>query len=266
MADGTVYTTNASGQLVSVTSIVHTPGQPDVTTTTTYTDWDPVTKQPIEGYGPNGHFTQAYAGGNTIITLDNGTVTTMNAAGQLASVTVTQPSPTPGEPPVVSTTTFTAWDGENRPIAGFDADGTFTISHDPKTGYETVTYTDGIAKGQITVLTGSGKLVSTTLADGTFIDWNVELGELGRAAAELPRHVEMIAAANGEIGKMFTSVYGDWSSPAAGTFQALAVEFGRSALNLQNLLQESARRMQQSYQNIVDAETINASNTPPTTP
>jgi uncharacterized protein YukE len=257
--DHSVFTTNPAGQLVSVTSVRHVPGQADTWSTITYTAWN-ADKQPTAGTGPDGSFTLAYLGADTIMTMDkDGTAFTMNGKGQVVSVATIHHET--GQPDTVATTTYTAWDDQDRPIAGSDADGSFTITYDPATGYETITYVSGSSNMTTIVLTGDGKMVSTTLPDGTFIDWYVQLHDLGALSDSMARREIAISDAIAGIKAELTSVSEAWVAPAAASFEALSLQFNTAANNLGSLLAEAAKRMKTTYQNIVDAETINSTPT-----
>ena len=253
----TVYDTDGNNHLVSVT--VHsTTGGPDQVTT--YSAWNDPQGRPTAGVDAAGHaFTLAYlANGDTAMTMGNSVYTT-NSLGQLVSVTVHS---TTGGPD--TTTTYSAWDAQNRPIAGAGPDGDFTISYDPTSGDETITFISGSSKNTIVVLTPDGKLISTTLPDGTFIDWKVQLAELYNAVQTMPRYQEPINEAINNIYGEFDNVRSLWSAPASASFEALATQFTVASSALQVLLSESVDRMKKSYLNIVEAETINAQGMPAT--
>ncbi|MEU4642886.1 hypothetical protein, partial [Micromonospora sp. NPDC023814] len=254
--DGSVTKFDGSGRVVSVTSVERHEGGPDTYSTTTYSAWDEK-GQPTAGSGPDGAFTLSYEGGFTSVRMDgDGSVTKFDGSGRVVSVTSVERHE--GGPDTYSVTTFTGHDEYGRPTAGSDDGGHFTIAYDSKTGYETLTYDSGPNQYTKVVLTGDGKLVSTTLPDGTFVDWQVQLQDLGHLALAMPKHQQAIASAIRGIESQFSAVREAWVSPAADSFDALAKEFGTAAANLSALLAEAANRMTRTYQNIVDAETINA--------
>ncbi|MEU0152198.1 hypothetical protein, partial [Micromonospora fulviviridis] len=209
------------------------------------------------GVDPGGaSFTLSYDGASTVKTMADGTVFRFDGDGHVVSVTSVEHHK--GGPDTYSVTTFTGWDESGRPTAGSDDGGHFTTTYDPKTGYQTLTYDSGPNQYTKVVLTGDGKLVSTTLPDGTFVDWHVQLEDLGHLAQAMPKHQQAIASAILNVQNQLSLVRGAWVSPASHSFDALAKEFGTAAANLSALLAEAANRMKRTYQNIVDAETINA--------
>jgi uncharacterized protein YukE len=54
-----------------------------------------------------------------------------------------------------------------------------------------------------------------------------------------------------------------WSSPAGGTFTAVATQLSNAMSTLQNLLNDMVSRMQQTYSNYVQTETANTQNLTP---
>jgi uncharacterized protein YukE len=74
---------------------------------------------------------------------------------------------------------------------------------------------------------------------------------------------ETIARAVSGIESEFSKISEAWASPAARSLTPLAAEFKKAAAALSALLTEAANRMQRTYQNLIDAETINT--TPPAT-
>ncbi len=244
------------GRVVSETFVNHHADGTDTVSTTTYSAWDGEGR-PTEGVGPEGAFTLSYEGDSKFMTVDeDGSVYEFNGDGHLVSVTSVEHHP--GGPDTVSTTTYSAWDGQGRPTEGVDPDGShFTVTHDTQTDYRTMTYDGGPQKYTKVVLTGDGKLVSTQLPDGTFIDWYVQLQDLSALAADMPKHQKVIADAVAGIGSEFSAIKDAWVAPAAHSFDSLAAEFRTASANLSALLEEAGVRMRRSYQNIVDAETIN---------
>jgi hypothetical protein len=262
---GTVYDTDSGGHLVSVTATAHSAtGGPDTTTVTTYSAWDSQGR-PIVGTDSGGqHFTLTYLGsGDTVMTVGD-TVYTSNRFGQLTSVTVTHQPTSPGGSVTTSTTTYSAWDSQNRPIAGSGPDGDFTITYDPVTRNETITFTSGASKNNIVVLTSDGKLISTTLADKTFIDWKIQLELLYNAVLAMPGLQEAIDEGVSGVFGQLDQVKQYWSAPARAGFDSVVTQFTVASQGLQTLLSESVDRMKKTYLNIVDAETINAQGMPTT--
>ncbi len=258
-ADGTVYIYNADHQLIRVEEHAGVGGP--LTSATDYSDWYP-NGDPKAGHGPNGDFTIVTdpATGITTTTYSSGLVEMVGPDGKPMEVQV----PIPGKPGQF--VFYTNFDENGQPIAGHDPQGSFTISHDPKTGFQTVTYKSGPAEGEIDVYTQGGQLVYSWVNDPhtnqlVFVDWKVEFGELIDAHSRLPTYIREIEAATDGVDTQLNSVTeSTWSSPASDSFTLIKNQYGPYKDDLVAALWECHRAMGDTITNLIDSEAINMDN------
>jgi uncharacterized protein YukE len=102
--------------------------------------------------------------------------------------------------------------------------------------------------------------------------WTVYLGDLAASITLVQSKASSIEDEYLNITSQFYNIQWDgmgitasaWASPAGDTFTAVTTKLTNAMSTLQQLLSDTISRMQQTYNNYVQAETTNTKNLTPT--
>ncbi len=156
--------------------------------------------------------------------------------------------------------TFNKFDSQGRPTDGFRVlgDGTIDtvhIDYDIDAAGDTRSiYTDH--GHTTTVITNSnGVPLSQAGDDGVFRTYEVLLTELKDAIGKVSTQRDIINSGIQAIGRQFSSIHDTlWTGPGSDHFYGHIEDFTNLSQNVATVLSESIQRMEQSYNNYVDAE------------
>ncbi|NGM15658.1 hypothetical protein [Verrucosispora sioxanthis] len=181
--------------------------------------------------------------GSSVWTYNDGTIVTRDPDGDVATMQS-------------NGWTYDEFDGQGRPIHGFDGNGnTVDIRY----------RSDGIIESRF----GDGTVVGTDrdgrpvyqIVDGEYAEFAVEIPKLGEAIKTITRERDVIEGDLRLIRMWFEEMIGIvWVSPSGAKYQELARDINKLADDTKGLLDDAILAMQKSYDNYVGAEGTNTGN------
>jgi YD repeat-containing protein len=139
------------------------------------------------------------------------------------------------------------------PTTGSTTPGTTQVELVPITDLQ-------LPDGQVPTGTDSTQSFTTWTTQGSMIDWSVDLPALQSAISQVGGYRDSIKADLASLKTAFTTLEGDWWSPAGMSLIPLANIFGRAADNFVDVLDDAIARMNSSYQTYVQTEATNNGN------
>jgi len=109
-----------------------------------------------------------------------------------------------------------------------------------------------------TVYDDNGRPKTTTLDDGTVIDWAVDLGKLADATGVVTTCSTNIELLGRSLEAEMASIESSWRSDSGETFSSLKIAFTSVKNQLNDLLDDAIDRMKKAHANYVSAETTNS--------
>lgn len=90
--------------------------------------------------------------------------------------------------------------------------------------------------------------------------FRVDMQEFAGAIATITSSRNAIEDDFGQIKSLFNDLHDHWQSPSGDTFESLQTGLTNSAAQMVNVLNDIVYRMNITYQNYQEAETVNAGN------
>lgn len=280
-ASGSIYKFNSDGtptwqQVVSPPPKGAPPGTPSTVTTYTSFTWNGSKWVPTAGTDNiNGAFTISYdsTANTSTVTYNNGTIKTFDQSGRILSSTMVKTDANGNKVTVKTTYDYNRPNGEYVATTGdqhtlYDANGVPIKKWTGNDESKAKTYTPGLnghyfltdPDGTKTEYDINGNPITTWDKNGKVtIDWGLQPQKLDEAYQGAKKASDSIDNALTGLQTVFNNMTNVWDAPSQSTFDPLAKNFMKAVSNLQSVLADAVKRLNDTKQNYLAVESTNAS-------